>query len=51
MTNEEIMEALADLAAEFESAATYEPLDVDPWEGCDPLDVEALEIFCGLDRR
>lgn len=50
MHDDEILEALADLAAEFESAGAYETSDVDPWEGCDAYDLEALEAFCGLDR-
>lgn len=50
MDDHEILEALADLAAEFESAGTYEPLDVDPWEGCEAYDLAALEAFCGISR-
>lgn len=50
MSDQEIMEALADLAAEFESCGTYEPCEVDPWEGCDAFDLEALAAFCGVDQ-
>lgn len=50
MDDHDILEALADLAAEFESAGAYESCDADPWEGCDAYDLEALEAFCGLDR-
>jgi hypothetical protein len=50
MDDHDILEALADLAAEFESAGTYEPNDVDPWEGCEAYDLAALEAFCGVNR-
>jgi hypothetical protein len=49
-SDDEIMEALADLAAEFESCGTYESCDVDPWEGCEAYDLAALEAFCGVQR-
>lgn len=49
-SDEEIIEALADLAAEFESAGDYESCDVDPWEWRDAYDLEALQALWELDR-
>lgn len=50
-TDAEILEALADLAHEFESCGQYEAdVGPDPWEGCEARDLEALEAFCGVTR-